>query len=63
MFFFPGLFHVQSSRWPGLAENHLDSTHQEITNFVRAALTHVIKDEQVHNEVLEIDVVLNAEEF
>jgi len=50
------LFHIQSSRWSDLADDHMNSVHREIASFVRAALAHIITDEQVHSEVLEISM-------
>lgn len=47
------LFHAQSSRWSYLAQDHLDDVYTEIARFVGSALEHVVKDEQVREEILE----------
>lgn len=48
------LFHLQFSRWRGIAEDHLATLYDEITVFVKAALGHITKDEQVFAELVEI---------
>lgn len=47
------LFHVQSSRWPELAHDHVDAVNGEIKHFVRSGLEHIIKDERVRLEISE----------
>ncbi|RFU28102.1 hypothetical protein B7463_g8219, partial [Scytalidium lignicola] len=51
------LFHIQSSRWREIAEDHVTTLFEEIKSFVRAALAHVAKDEQVYLELVEITTV------
>jgi len=48
------LFFVQSSRWHQIAEDHLDHLYEEIVGFVKSALSHVVQNEQVLYELLEI---------
>ncbi len=48
------LFFVQSSRWQQIAEDHLDTLHEEIVGFVKNALSHIVQDEQVLYDLLEI---------
>ncbi|KAK5017524.1 hypothetical protein LTR16_000589 [Cryomyces antarcticus] len=48
------LFHIQSSRWHEIAENHLETLHEKITAFVIAVLHHIARDEQVLVELLDI---------
>lgn len=47
------LFHIQSSRWPAIAEGHLDRVLHAITTFTDAALHHIIHDDHVRNELSE----------
>ena len=48
------LFHIQSCRWRQIAEVHLVVICDEITAFVKAALKHITKDDQVLVELLEV---------
>jgi hypothetical protein len=48
------LFHVQSSRWQLIAENHVATVYGEMSNFVSSALRYLIHDEHVREEVFEI---------
>jgi hypothetical protein len=48
------LFHVQSSRWKRIAEEHVQAVHEDIASFVTAALYHLIKDEHILEEVVEM---------
>ena len=48
------LYHVQSSRWPVLARDHLENVFDEIVSFVAAALRHITADDQVLVEILEL---------
>lgn len=48
------MFHLQSCRWRGIAEDHLGALHDEITAFVNAVLEHIAKDEQVFDELVEM---------
>lgn len=47
-------FFVQSSRWHQIAEDHLDTLYEEIVGFVKSALGHIVQDEQVLYDLLEI---------
>ncbi|KAH8804419.1 interferon-induced GTP-binding protein Mx2 [Xylogone sp. PMI_703] len=48
------LFHIQSSRWREIADDHVAAMFDEIRSFVRAALEHVARDEQVLLKLVEI---------
>lgn len=52
--FLSELFSVQSSRWHQIAEDHLNHLYEEIVGFVKSALSHVVQNEQVLYELLEI---------
>ena len=38
------LFHVQSSRWYTIADDHLTALYSEIKAFVKAVLNHITKE-------------------
>ena len=48
------LFHIQSSKWPGVASEHLATLYNEVTRFVEAGLRHIAKDDRVQVELLEM---------
>ena len=48
------LFHVQSSRWYTIADDHLATLYSEIEAFVKAVLNHITRDSQILAELWEI---------
>ena len=48
------LFHVQSSRWYTIANDHMTTLYGEIEAFVKAVLNHITRDGQILAELLEI---------
>ena len=48
------LFHVQSSRWKRIAEDHVLGIYDRLQWFVRAVLEHITNDENVIAELLEL---------
>ena len=48
------LFHVQSSRWYTIANDHMTTIYGEIKAFVKAVLNHITRDGQILAELLEI---------
>ena len=48
------LFHVQSSRWYTIADDHLTALYGEIKAFVKAVLSHITKDSRILAELWEI---------
>ena len=48
------LFHVQSSRWYTIADDHLTALYSEIKAFVKAVLSHITKDSRILAELWEI---------
>jgi hypothetical protein len=50
--FLSELFHEQSSRWPGIASQHIRQVHEEASNFSRRALSFVVEDRHVGAEIL-----------
>lgn len=48
------LFHVQSSRWYTIADDHLTALYSEIKAFVEAVLSHITKDSRILAELWEI---------
>ena len=48
------LFHVQSSRWYTIADDHLTVLYSEIKAFVEAVLNHITKDSRILAEVWEV---------
>ena len=48
------LFHTQASRWPKIAESHIAKVHRIITDFMRLALDHVVKEDAVRSEIADI---------
>jgi hypothetical protein len=47
------LFHVQSSRWQGIAESHLTRIQEKISMFIEAVLRYLANEEQVLAELLD----------
>ncbi|KAK2759881.1 hypothetical protein FQN54_002615 [Arachnomyces sp. PD_36] len=45
------LFHIQSNRWRGIADDHLTDVYAEIMRFIESALRHITKEEQTFIEV------------
>lgn len=50
------LFLKQSSRWSDIASEHVEKIYGEIEDFLEAATRHLITDEQVRDDVLEIAI-------
>ncbi|KAL8838823.1 MAG: hypothetical protein Q9170_001978 [Blastenia crenularia] len=48
------LFFVQSSRWHQIAEDHMNTVYEVTVSFVKKALGHVIQDERILFDLLEI---------
>ena len=48
------LFHVQSSKWYTIANDHMTTIYGEIEAFVKAVLNHITRDGQILAELLEI---------
>ncbi len=48
------LFHVQSSRWYTIADDHLAALYSEIEAFVKAVLNHITRDSRILAELWEI---------
>ncbi|KAI4271952.1 MAG: hypothetical protein L6R38_006737 [Xanthoria sp. 2 TBL-2021] len=48
------LFYIQSSRWYQIAKDHLNSVHKVIVGFVKSRLRHIIHDERIFSDLLEI---------
>ena len=48
------LFHVQSSRWYTIADDHLAVLYSEIKAFVKAVLNHITRDSRILAELWEI---------
>lgn len=45
------LFHVQASRWPQIAEAHVETVHRTVMKFTHEALRHVVKEDLVRAEL------------
>jgi hypothetical protein len=52
------LFHVQSSRWRGIAGDYLESLYNEIATFVKTALEYSAKYDQLSIKPAEITILL-----
>ena len=48
------LFHIQSSRWYTIANDHMTTLYGEIKAFMKAVLNHITRDGQILAELLEI---------
>jgi hypothetical protein len=48
------LFHVQSSMWHIIAEEHLETVYMEISGFASAVRRYLIRDEHVREKVAEV---------
>jgi len=48
------LYHIQSSRWLSIAEEHAEKVAQEITAYINGALNYPVADECVLTELYEI---------
>lgn len=46
------LYHEQSSRWAGIAENHIAKLFEITTDFVDGAMDHVVHEENMRREII-----------